>query len=312
MQERSHAAYGHNAFFKSNYLFRQFTQADGILDYLTFARNFILDCEQRHGWREVERILDCCHALAPYGIDRYKKPTRLSASRERERLAERLRFAQFHYNPDVAYLYEGAEAKPDPAAGSFDPQENLLYFIEKSAPKLAPWQRELVRIVRKISQYFYPQRLTRVANEGAATFWHYTLLHELYDHGQVDDGFMQIRDNVFIVTGGASGLGGATSRTLAGQGGKIIIADVQADHGEALARELGAGARFVKCDVASEVDGRAAVEAALAFGPLRGLINCAGIAVGEKTVGKEGPHALASFARVININLVGTFNMNRM
>ena len=179
----AHAAYGHNAFFKSNYLFRQFTQADGILDYLTFARNFILDCEERHGWREVERILDCCHALAPYGIDRYKKPTRLSASRERERLAERLRFAQLHYNADVAYLYEGAEAKPDPAAGSFDPQENLLYFIEKSAPKLAPWQRELVRIVRKISQYFYPQRLTRVANEGAATFWHYTLLHELYDHG---------------------------------------------------------------------------------------------------------------------------------
>jgi len=123
---------------------------------------------------------------------------------------------------------------------------------------------------------------------------------------------MQIRDNVFIVTGGASGLGGATSRTLAGQGGRIVIADVQADHGEALARELGAGARFVKCDVASEVDGRAAVEAALAFGPLRGLINCAGIAVGEKTVGKEGPHALASFARVININLVGTFNMIRL
>ena len=101
-----------------------------------------------------------------------------------------LRFAQLHYNADVAYLYEGAEVKPDPAAGSFDPQENLLYFIEKSAPKLAPWQRELVRIVRKISQYFYPQRLTRVANEGAATFWHYTLLHELYDNGEVDDGFM--------------------------------------------------------------------------------------------------------------------------
>jgi stage V sporulation protein R len=186
----AHAAYGHNAFFKSNYLFRQFTQADGILDYLTFARNFIVDCEERHGWREVERVLDCCHALAPYGVDRYKKPTRLSASRERERLAERLRFAEHHYNPDVAYLYEGNGAGKDAAAEAFEPQENLLYFIEKRAPKLAPWQRELVRIVRKISQYFYPQRLTKVANEGAATFWHYTLLHELYDHGQVDDGFM--------------------------------------------------------------------------------------------------------------------------
>ncbi len=123
---------------------------------------------------------------------------------------------------------------------------------------------------------------------------------------------MQISSNVFIVTGGASGLGGATSRMLAAQGGKVVIADVQADRGEALARELGADARYVKCDVSSEADGRAAVEAALALGTLRGLVNCAGIAIGEKVVGKEGPHALASFARVITINLVGTFNMIRL
>ena len=123
---------------------------------------------------------------------------------------------------------------------------------------------------------------------------------------------MQISSNVFIVTGGASGLGGATSRMLAAQGGKVVIADVQADRGDALARELGANARYVKCDVSSEADGRATVEAALALGTLRGLINCAGIAIGEKVVGKEGPHALASFARVITINLIGTFNMIRL
>ena len=123
---------------------------------------------------------------------------------------------------------------------------------------------------------------------------------------------MQIRDNVFIVTGGASGLGGATTRMLAAQGGKVVIADVQADRGEPLARELGATTRFIKCDVSSETDGRTAVDAALALGPLRGLINCAGIAIGEKTVGKEGPHALAAFARVINVNLIGTFNMIRL
>jgi NAD(P)-dependent dehydrogenase (short-subunit alcohol dehydrogenase family) len=122
---------------------------------------------------------------------------------------------------------------------------------------------------------------------------------------------MQINNNVFIVTGGASGLGGATTTMLAAGGGKVVIADVQADRGEALARELGS-ARFVKCDVASEADGQAAVAAALAMGPLRGLINCAGIAIGEKVVGKDGPHALASFARVININLIGTFNMIRL
>jgi stage V sporulation protein R len=188
----AHAAYGHNAFFRNNYLFQQFTQPDAILDYLKFANGYVLDCEQRYGWREVEKTLDCCHALSSYGVDRYRKPKSLSARRESERLAERLRFAERHFNPDYAYLFE----KPKQAEGSeevappFEPQENLLYFIEKRAPKLAPWQRELVRIVRKVAQYFYPQRLTKVANEGAATFWHYTLLHDLYDAGQVDDGFM--------------------------------------------------------------------------------------------------------------------------
>jgi NAD(P)-dependent dehydrogenase (short-subunit alcohol dehydrogenase family) len=123
---------------------------------------------------------------------------------------------------------------------------------------------------------------------------------------------VQVSGNVFIVTGGASGLGGATSRLLAGQGGKVVIADVQAAAGEALAKELGAHARFVKCDVTSEADGKAVVAAALELGTLRGLINCAGIAIGEKTVGKDGPHKLDSFARVININLIGSFNMIRL
>ncbi|HET9025076.1 MAG TPA: SDR family NAD(P)-dependent oxidoreductase [Burkholderiaceae bacterium] len=123
---------------------------------------------------------------------------------------------------------------------------------------------------------------------------------------------MQIQNNVFIVTGGASGLGGAASRLLASSGGKVVIADVQADKGEALARELGANARFVKCDVTSEADAQAVVDAAGQMGTLRGLVNCAGIAIGEKTVGKDGPHSLASFARVITINLIGTFNMIRV
>ncbi|HTT10587.1 MAG TPA: 3-hydroxyacyl-CoA dehydrogenase [Burkholderiaceae bacterium] len=123
---------------------------------------------------------------------------------------------------------------------------------------------------------------------------------------------MQIRGNVFIVTGGASGLGGATSTLLATEGGQVVIADVQADKGEALERELGGGARFVRCDVSSESDGKATIAAALSLGTLRGLINCAGIAAGEKTVGKDGPHKLDSFARVIGINLIGTFNMIRL
>lgn len=185
----AHAGYGHNAFFKANYLFRQFTQPDAILDYLKFARGFVLECEEHHGWPEVEKILDSCHALSAYGVDRYRRPSRLSPRREQERMRERMRFTEAHYKPDFAHLDAPAPALEE-TSPLFEPQENLLYFIEKRAPKLAPWQRELVRIVRKVAQYFYPQRLTKAANEGAATFWHYTLLHELYDAGEVDDGFM--------------------------------------------------------------------------------------------------------------------------
>ena len=123
---------------------------------------------------------------------------------------------------------------------------------------------------------------------------------------------MQIDNSTFLVTGGASGLGGAVSRMIAAHGGRVLIADVQADRGEALARELGANARFVRCDVTDEQDAQAAVGAAQALGALRGLVNCAGVAIGEKTVGGKGPHALASFTRVIGINLIGTFNMIRV
>jgi NAD(P)-dependent dehydrogenase (short-subunit alcohol dehydrogenase family) len=121
---------------------------------------------------------------------------------------------------------------------------------------------------------------------------------------------MQIKDSVFIVTGGASGLGAATARMLAEAGGKVVIADVQAAAGSALASEL--GGRFVECDVTLEADGKAVVAAALSMGPLRGLVNCAGVAPASKTVGKDGPHPLDLFQRTVNINLVGTFNMARL
>ncbi|WP_426341981.1 3-hydroxyacyl-CoA dehydrogenase [Pseudoduganella sp. S-14] len=122
---------------------------------------------------------------------------------------------------------------------------------------------------------------------------------------------MQIKDQVFIITGGASGLGAATARMIVDNGGKVVLADVQVEAGEKLAADLGA-AKFVKCDVTSEADGLAVVAAATAMGTLRGLVNCAGVAPAIKTVGKDGPHPLESFARTININLVGTFNMCRL
>ena len=123
---------------------------------------------------------------------------------------------------------------------------------------------------------------------------------------------MEIKNSTFIVTGGASGLGAATARAIAAAGGNVVIADVNADAGNALAKELGR-ARFIKTDVTAEADGQAAVALALKeFGGLQGLVNCAGIGVAEKTLGREGPHALASFIRVISINLTGTFNMIRL
>jgi NAD(P)-dependent dehydrogenase (short-subunit alcohol dehydrogenase family) len=123
---------------------------------------------------------------------------------------------------------------------------------------------------------------------------------------------MDIAGKVFIVTGGASGLGEGTVRMLAANGGKVVIADLQVDKGEGLARELGAAAAFVKCDVSQEADGQAAVDKAVSMGKLMGLVNCAGIAIGVKTVGKDGAHPLAQFQKVINVNLVGSFNMIRL
>ena len=187
----AHACFGHNSFFKGNYLFRTWTDASSIIDYLVFAKQYIARCEEQHGVHEVERILDSCHALMNYGVDRYKRPYPISPEEERRLQREREEYIQRNLNDlwrtlPQAELLDQAEEKGFPE----EPQENLLYFIEKNAPLLEPWQREIVRIVRKIAQYFYPQRQTQVMNEGWASFWHYTLLNSMYDEGLVTDGFM--------------------------------------------------------------------------------------------------------------------------
>lgn len=124
---------------------------------------------------------------------------------------------------------------------------------------------------------------------------------------------MELKGSTFLVSGGSSGLGAACVRALAGGGGNVVIADLNAAAGEALAAELGGNARFVRTDVTDEASVRNAVQTAVsAFGGLQGAVLCAGIGLAEKILGKTGPHPLASFAKVINVNLVGTFNVLRL
>jgi stage V sporulation protein R len=188
----AHAAYGHNSFFKGNYLFRTWTDASAIIDYLLFAKNYIAKCEQRHGIDEVESFLDSCHAIMNYGVDRYKRPSPISAAEEQKRQDEREHHLQQQVNELWRTIPVNADKQTEKVKKRFpeEPQENLLYFFEKNAPVLAPWQREIIRIVRKIAQYFYPQRQTQVMNEGWASFWHYTIMNRLYDKGLVDEGFI--------------------------------------------------------------------------------------------------------------------------
>ncbi|AEE23940.1 MAG: SpoVR family protein [Alteromonadaceae bacterium] len=187
----AHACYGHNSFFKNNYLFKAWTDASSIIDYLLFAKNYVAKCEQKYGVTEVENVLDSCHALMNFGVDRYKRPQKISMQIERERQENREQHIQSQVN-ELWRTLPKSETKSSQPTQRFpsEPQENVLYFIEKNAPLLAPWQRELVRIVRKISQYFYPQKQTQVMNEGWACFWHYHILNHLYDEGKLTDKFM--------------------------------------------------------------------------------------------------------------------------
>ena len=123
---------------------------------------------------------------------------------------------------------------------------------------------------------------------------------------------MEIGGNVFVVTGGASGLGAATARLLAERGGKVVVVDTNRDAGAAIEAELRGAARFVAADVTSDESARLAFAAAADLGVLRGLVNCAGIAPAERVVGRDGAHKLDSFARVITVNLIGSFNMTRL
>lgn len=168
------------------------TNADAVIDYLLFAKQYISKCEERHGVEAVESLLDSCHALMSHGVDRYKHPQKLSIQEEAIRQQNREEYLQSQVND----LWRTIPASEQDLKGNKkqhfpeEPQENILYFLEKNAPLLEPWQREVIRITRKIAQYFYPQGQTKVMNEGWACFWHHTILNAMYDEGLVTDEFM--------------------------------------------------------------------------------------------------------------------------
>ena len=193
----AHAAFGHNHFFKNNYLFQQWTDAGGILDYLDFARRYVAGCEELHGVEAVESTLDAAHALMGQGVFRYPRAAKLKLAEYERRRREKLERETREYR-DLWRTVPGAAATPSGDLSEEEarerkrrlrlPEENLLYFLEKNSPALRDWQRELLRIVRNLAQYFYPQRQTKLMNEGCATFVHYTIVNRLYDRGLISEG----------------------------------------------------------------------------------------------------------------------------
>jgi stage V sporulation protein R len=184
----AHAACGHSHFFKNNYLFKNWTDADSILDYLKFAKNYIHKCEEKYGADKVEKLIDACHSLQNHGVDKYKKPSSLSKELKKQKEKSWAKYFESTFNdvwrtvPKNSPDYQGTESE------QIINEENILYFIEKNSPILEEWEREIIRIIRKVSQYFYPQRQTQLLNEGFATFTHHMIMTELHVQGYLTDG----------------------------------------------------------------------------------------------------------------------------
>ena len=187
----AHACFGHGSFFKNNVQFKQWTDAESIIDYLTYAKNYIAECEDKYGPKAVELVIDAAHSLRHQGVDRYKRPVALSKAKQTQLIKDRVKYDEEQFN-DIWRTIPTTKTSTAVDKKKFPehPEENLLYFIEKHAPNLEAWKREIIRIIRKIAQYFYPQGLTQVMNEGCATFWHYHIIEEMYKRGHVTQGFM--------------------------------------------------------------------------------------------------------------------------
>lgn len=184
----AHAMIGHNFVFKNNQLFKTWTEPDAIVDYINFAKEFVRKCEERYGVQEVEWTLDSCHALMNHGVDFYKRKHYPKMSQDAAEAARKLGFEQTLQEYDDLMQKTLPEKPVKNKDNRMEPQENILYFIEKHSPNLPQWKRELIRIVRKMATYFYPQSQTQVLNEGFATFTHHYIMTRLEEKGLIDSG----------------------------------------------------------------------------------------------------------------------------
>lgn len=193
----AHASYGHNSFFKGNYMFQQFTNAKTILDDMRTLRDAVADAEQQYGYEEVEKLLDACHALRMQDVNRYTKADAKTAD-EIKRLKDIHREERFNTSADRDIFSEvftknskglSVDKTADVSKGavSAGDEENILRYIADNAPHLPEWKRHIMRLMCIKAQYFYPQGQTQVMNEGWASFWHYTILNDMADIGLIDD-----------------------------------------------------------------------------------------------------------------------------
>jgi len=182
----AHAAFGHNHFFANNYLFKEWTQAGSIIDFMLFAKDYIRDCEERYGEKEVEMVLDAAHALAHHGVDKYKRKSKPKIIRTEEEDHEAKEKADMHRADDeLDMVFRRTIPKKKRVKKTkleIEPEENLLYFLEKHS-NIPQWKKEILRIVRKINTYYYPQSQTKISNEGMATFTHYHIMNRLEEKG---------------------------------------------------------------------------------------------------------------------------------
>jgi stage V sporulation protein R len=185
----AHAAFGHNYVFKNNFMFKEWTTAGSILDYMIFAKNYIRECEEKYGEEEVERVLDAAHSLTSHAVDKRKRKHKKKKTEEDKMKEEAKKADDIQANLDIiiqSTSIQEAKKKEDEAdLDKVDDEENLVYFIYKHAPNLAPWKREILRIVYKIQQYFYPQGQDKVLNEGMATFCHFYIMDQMEQKGLI-------------------------------------------------------------------------------------------------------------------------------